>query len=1341
MSPVPTEPGPGIDSGRRPEPPPALETLRAKIAGAMRADQPGLRRLAKKIRDAQRSGRPHDRNLNRLAQDLAASCERRDQRAAALPPITYPDDLPISQKRDEIARVIRDHQVVVVCGETGSGKSTQLPKILLEFGCGVGGTVAHTQPRRIAARTLATRVAQELGVPLGQSVGYAVRFNDTTGPLTHVRYLTDGLLLAELGRDPDLLNYDAIIIDEAHERSLNIDFLLGYLKRLLPRRPDLKLVITSATIDPQRFADYFGETRAGKLAPAPIVEVSGRTFPVETRYRPLDDDSDATAEGPALDRALCAALDEVAAATHGDVLVFMPTERAISQAAKTLRSHAPNAPHLARGKPLEILPLYARLSNVEQQKVFTPTGRTRRVVIATNVAESSVTVPNITAVIDPGTARISRYSPRTRMQRLPVEAVSQASANQRAGRCGRVAPGVCIRLCSEQQFADREAFTTPEVLRTSLAAVILRMTALGLGEIEDFPFIEPPKASMVREGLTTLAELGAIDKQKRLTKIGHQLAKLPIDPRVGRMVLAGADEGCLAEVLVIASALEGQDPRVRPAEHAQAADQAHAAFAHPASDFLSLLKLWDFCHAEKARLSNNQFRKACIKHFISYPRLREWFDLHRQLVDLSRAAGLKLSRRVTGEDALDKIGDPVHRALLAGLLSNLALKTDAHEYTGAHNSKLRLWPGSALSKQKNRPRWVVCAEVVVTSQQFARTCAQINPNWVESIAGPLVTNTHREPHWVRESGFVAAFEKVSLYGLTLIPKRRIRYGAVEPAKAREIFIHEALVEGNADIRAPFFEHNRSLKERLDKLQAKQRRFDLVADTQARYDFYDRRLPPEVCGVAELNRFRKQTEREKPNVLFMTEADLAAGGWEQDESRPDELAVGGMKLPLEYKYDAGADDDGVTLKVPLHALGRLNPGVVEWGVPGLLAERITALIRSLPKDVRKPLVPAPTSAAQAAEKITFGEGDFLTAVAEALGNLCGERLDPLLFDTGKLERHHQLNIAVVDEDGQVLGQGRDVPRLQDEYGAEAGRAAAGLSDPAWVRDGLTGWPDVGELPAEVEINHDGFKLLAYPTLIDQETAVGLRTVETPERATQLHVQGVLRLCAIASADRTGHAIETWPERDRLLLLYSPLGEAARLKHQLIDRVAQQVFGDKVRAYPPRSAEAFEALLGAGRGDVEPAADALCGVVLNILNLAQPLRLELEGISAECPPGWDLAVGQLAAQLAELVSAGFVERTPEAWLPHVPRYLNAARVRLRKLREGKADRDRQNAAVLEGRWGPYRQAAEVVPDHPELTAYRWMLEEWRVSLFAQELGTSIPVSEKRLDRQWKKVQRAL
>ncbi|MEM1107158.1 MAG: ATP-dependent RNA helicase HrpA [Planctomycetota bacterium] len=1316
----------------------------ARYAQAMRRDVPAFKRLTKKIQAARKAKKPYDRNLKRLHEQLDASCDLYQRRADAKPRVSYPADLPISQKRQDIAELIRQHQVIVICGETGSGKSTQLPKILLELGCGIGGTIAHTQPRRIAARTLAARVADELGVRLGDSVGYAVRFNDTSSPLTHIRYLTDGLLLAELGRDPDLLAYDAIIIDEAHERSLNIDFLLGYLKRLLPRRRDLKLVITSATIDPQRFADYFGRTVKGQLVPAPLIEVSGRTYPVETRYRPLpEDERDSPSEGPTLDRALTECLDEVAADRDGDVLVFMPTERAISQAAKVLRSHAQHSPHLSRGKPLEILPLYARLSNAEQQKVFNPKGHTRRVVIATNVAESSVTVPNITAVIDPGTARISRYSPRTRMQRLPIETISQASANQRAGRCGRVAPGVCIRLCSEEQFASRDAFTTPEILRTSLAAVMLRMAALNLGNIETFPFLDPPKASAVREGTQTLGELNAIDRDGKLTKIGRKLAKLPIDPRVGRMVLAGADENCLAEVLVIASELEGQDARLRPAEHAQAADQAHAPFVHPASDFLTLLKLWDHVHAEKARLSNNQFRKSCQKTYLSYPRLREWFDLHRQLADLAKQAGLKTSRRVAGDDGIDKISDAVHRALLTGLLSNVALKTDAHEYTGAHNAKLRLWPGSALAKAKSRPRWIVCAETVVTAQQYARTCAQISPNWVEPLAGSLVKLTHREPHWVRRGGFVAAYEKASLFGLVLVPKRRIRFAKVEPAQARQMFIQEALVEHDADIHAPFFEHNRKLRDQVEKLQAKQRRFDLIADAQARFDFYDRRLPPDVYGVAELNRFRKQAEREDTKALFMQESDLLAapGNATDDDGRPDHLDIAGMKLPLDYKYEAGSADDGVTLNVPLHALGRLPVSVAEWGVPGLLADRITALIRSLPKTYRKPLVPAPTSAAEAVQRIEFGEGDFLDAVAEALSDISGDRLSPNLFDLSQIEAHHQMNIAVVDESGQLLQQGRDVAALQRELDTASVEAAANLSDPAWQRDGLHHWPDIDELPREVEIEPAGYTLLAYPALTDQGDAVGLRTLETPERAAAAHIEGVLRLACITQEPLLKSHLSYAAEVDRLRLLYSPIGDYVGLTRQLIEHAVSDVYRMRIADYPPRSAAAFEALLAAGRDELPGALTRVARLALSILERAQQLRLQLDELDSRCPSGWEPAVRQCREQIDELVGTNFVSGTPAEWLPHLPRYLHASLTRLRKLGEGKVDRDQSASAELSSRMDPLRLFTSEARPSEALSAYRWMLEEWRVSLFAQELGTSIPVSEKRLDKQWKKAQRAV
>ncbi|MEM1026698.1 MAG: ATP-dependent RNA helicase HrpA [Planctomycetota bacterium] len=1313
----------------------------ARVENAMFADQPGLRSLARRIRQAQRDGKPYDRNLKRFDDWLSRSIDQREKRASTRPSITYRDDLPISKKRDDIAALIRDHQVVVVCGETGSGKSTQLPKILMDLGYGTAGMIAHTQPRRIAARTLACRVSEELGVPLGQQVGFAVRFNDTSGPLTQIRYLTDGLLLAELARDPDLLAYDAIIVDEAHERSLNIDFLLGYLKRLLERRPQLKLIITSATIDTQRFAEHFGSTNESRFDPAPIIEVTGRTYPVNVRYRPIsDDESETVLEGPALDHALCGAVDEVTSATDGDVLIFMPTERAIAQTAKVLRGYAQSSPSLSRGKPLEILPLYARLSNAEQQKVFHPKGATRRVVIATNVAESSVTVPGITAVIDPGTARISRYSPRSRMQRLPIEPVSQASANQRAGRCGRIAPGVCIRLCSEEQFEQREAFTTPEIQRTNLAAVILRMASLKLGDVSAFPFLDPPKPAAIREGVQTLRELGAVTDAGELTKTGGQLAKLPIDPRVGRMVLAGSEQGCLAEVLVIASALEGQDPRVRPQEHAAAADQCHAAFSHPDSDFLTLFQLWDYLHEQKAALSNSKFRKLCQKQYLSYPRVREWMDLHRQLLDLAREANLKLASRVGGEDGIAKAADSVHRALLAGLLSNVAIKTNEREYTGAHGIKLRVWPGSSLAKA--RPRWIVSAEVVATSQQFARTCARINPEWIEPIARDLVTTTHSQPHWVKRGGFVAAYEKVTLYGLVLIPKRRIRYAKINPAQAREIFIHEALVEEDTDLRAPFLKHNRELRQRIETMQAKQRRYDLLADAQARFAFYDRRLPTEVVGVAELNRYLKRIDRQEADRFCMTEQDLLTDTIEPDDGRPDHMNVGGMKLPLKYKFATGSEDDGVTLEVPLHALGRLTPFIVDWGVPGTLTDRITGLIRSLPKEIRKPLVPAPDSAKKAAARMEFGQGDFLASVADALGHVAGEVIDPKLFDPGKVEEHQRMNVAIVDAQGERIAQGRNVAQLQRDLHAESSEAVADLTDPDWHRDGLTAWPelvDMTTLPDQVETDQHGFKLLAYPALIDQGDSAGLRLAETPERAAAWHFQGVMRLCFLNSK----HMVETqwrnWRRRDDLVLLFSTLGNEANFLSQLVPGVSDRVYAQPAADYPPRSAEAFDALLLAGQSELKASVHQICDAALSVLQTAQSLRLELDRLRTNCPSTWDPALRQSTEQLDELAKAEFLSSTPAEWLPHLSRFLEASRIRLRKLREGKVDRDRQAAQALEERMHSAQQLRGSGEPNPEWITYRWMLEEWRVLLFAQELGTSIPVSEKRLDRQKKKVER--
>lgn len=1309
------------------------------LSAARRQDRAALASLWKRIENARRRGQPHDRNLRRFEEQLAESVAARAQRVAEAPALSYPAELPVSGEKNRIKELIAENQVIVLCGETGSGKSTQLPKILLELGFGADGVIAHTQPRRLAARTLAQRVASELSVPVGGAVGYSVRFEDRTSADTRIRYLTDGLLLAELGRDPDLLACDAVIVDEAHERSLNIDFLLGYLKRLLPRRPDLKLVITSATINTQLFSEHFADANG---RPAPVLEVSGRTYPVEVRHAP----EEAGADDPAsADRLLLEAFDQAVRDTPGDVLVFLPTERAIGDAAKLLRGHVQNRSF--PGGAIEVLPLYARLSNAEQQRVFSPSGPGRRVVLATNVAESSVTVPRITSVIDTGTARISRYSARARMQRLPIEAVSQASCRQRAGRCGRVAPGVCFRLYTEQDFEDRPAFEAPEVLRTSLASVILTMAAMRLGDPAEFPFLEPPRPAAIREGRKTLHELGAAEKNGELTRLGRRMATLPVDPRVARMIFAGETEGCLPEVLVIAAALEAQDPRLRPPDKAQAADQQHQPFVHPKSDFLTLLNLWDGIHREKAKLSGGAFKRWCSRTFLSQPKVREWMELHRQLVDTARTAGLSPKRRTPGPEAVEKLSDSIARALLAGLLSNVAMREDgpAYKAAGAESGdrELVLWPGSALAKAK--PRWIVAAEVVSTTRQYARTCAQIDPRWIEGLAGDLVTQTHSHPRWEREAGGVFVDEKISFRGLVLVPKRRVKLAQVDPIEAREIFVHEALVEGAADCTAAFFLHNRELEARIEEEQARLRRVDLLADAKRRFRFYDERLPPEVVGVPELNRWLKEASEVERRRLFMTEADLRAAEAAEDPGRPSTLETGGLVLPVRYVHDASADDDGATLEVPLAVLGRVEKERLDWGLPGQLEERLAAVIRSLPKPIRKTLAPAPDSARRAAERIAFGQGEFRTAAAEALGWVRGEAFDPLLIDVAAMDRHLRLNVLVVDDAGTPLAQGRDLDALRTKLAQKAGRAVAGLADDRWTRDRLTAW-DFGDLPERVDVAHAGVKLRCFPTLLDRGDSVSLRAVETVAEAAANFPRGVLRLARLAVQKDLVKRVERAHGASKLALLAAPFpGGAAAVRRDLADTACAGVFLPLIEAHPPRSQPAFEALVETGRGDLTRAAGEATAWVIAALEQGHALQLELGRLEARCPPGWETALRQSREQLDDLLRPGFVASTPAPRLAHLARYLAASRERLAALGRGKLAKDRPLGEAFDRRMRPLRArlnetgGAAAIEKAPQLAEYRWMLEEWRVSLFAAALGTGQPVSDKRLEKQAAKADR--
>ncbi len=944
-----------------------------------------------------------------LALRIARSEERAAARRAALPVPGFPPELPITARLDEIRSLVERHQVVVLCGETGSGKSTQLPKICLALGRGVYGRIGHTQPRRIAARSLANRIASELGQGLGQSVGYKVRFHDQVGEHSQVKLMTDGILLAEIQQDRFLSEYDTLIIDEAHERSLNIDFLLGYLKQLLPRRPDLKLIITSATIDPERFSRHFDG--------APIIEVSGRTYPVEVHYRPPADEAGTERDDP-LQRAIVDAVDELSRISRGDILVFLSGEREIRETAETLRKH--------RLQATEVLPLYARLGTGEQARIFQPAGQ-RRIVLATNVAETSLTVPGIRYVIDAGYARISRYSHRSKIQRLPVERISRASAEQRKGRCGRVAAGVCLRLYAEDDFAGRPQFTEPEILRTNLAAVILQMKVLGFGDIEDFPFLEPPDSLQIKDGYRVLEELGAVDGLRQVTQIGRKLARLPVDPRVGRMLLEAAHTHCLRELLVIAAALSVQDPRDRPLDKQQAADEAHAEFKDEDSDFLGYLKLWHYLEEQRRHLSARKFRELCRARFLSWTRVQEWHDIHRQLRTQLHEMGYR-------DNEVDPGYETIHKALLSGLLSHIGFRPEGrdHEYLGARNSRFAIFPGSGLFEKK--PKWVAAAELVETTRLYARTLARIQPEWVEALAGHLVKRSYSEPHWQGRRGQVGAYEKVTLYGLTLVARRRVNYGPIDPVLARELFIRQGLVDGDFETRAPFWRHNRELVAEVQALEAKSRRRDLLVDDEAIYAFYDKRVPDGIYSKPLFEQWLRQATRGQPRFLHLRLSDLLRRPVDElsGAAFPDELDLDGMRLPLEYHFAPGEEADGVTLVVPAAVLRQVTPGRADWLVPGLLREKVIALIKSLPKVLRRHFVPVPDYADQCLAALAPSDTPLIQALGAELKRRSGVHVPEDAWDPGVLPPHLRLRVRVIDAAGATLGAGRDLPQLRSRY---------------------------------------------------------------------------------------------------------------------------------------------------------------------------------------------------------------------------------------------------------------------------------------------------------------------
>ncbi len=1202
---------------------------------------------------------------------------------------------------------------MIVGGETGSGKTTQLPKICLELGRGIHGLIGHTQPRRIAARATAARIAWELKSELGREVGFKIRFTDRVSPSSYVKLMTDGILLAETQGDRELRQYDTLILDEAHERSLNIDFLLGYLKQLLPRRPDLKLIVTSATIDAARFSAHFGA--------APVIEVSGRLYPVELRYRPIDEERD---DDEDLNEAIAGAVDTLSRCGPGDVLVFLPGEREIREAAEALRKRHP--------PQTEILPLYARLSAAEQERVFKPHAG-RRLVLATNVAETSLTVPGIRYVVDTGLARVKRYSYRNKVEQLRVEKISQAAARQRAGRCGRVAAGICVRLYEEEDFARRPEFTDPEVLRSSLANVILRMKALGLAEIEDFPFIEPPAPRAVSDGYALLAELGAVDEERRLTEVGRQLARLPIDPRIGRMILAARAERSLAEVLVIAAALSVQDPRERPLERAQAADEAQKRFGHEKSDFLAYLKLWRFfAEALSHKKSNAKLRELCHAHFLSYLRLREWRDTHAQLKELVAEMGWKVGELHQDDSALYA---PIHRALLAGLLGNVGIKTEEGNYLGARGIKFWVHPGSGVGKKAGR--WIMAAELTETTRLYARTVASVEPQWLEELGAHLIHRSQSDPHWEKKRAQVVATQRGTLYGLPVYINRRVHYGPMDPVLSRSVFLREALVAGEYESRAPFFVHNRRLVRDIEELEHKSRRPDVLVDDELIFAFYDSLVPEGIHNGAAFEHWRREAEARDPRLLYLRREDLmrheAAGI--TSAQFPHSVDMAGRSLALEYRHEPGSARDGITMTVPLVALNQLGSAAADWLVPGLRREKALQLAKSLPQRIRHRLGPLPqfVDAFLAAEPA--GEATMAEAMIRHARREFNVAIPADAFRPESLGAHLSMNFRVVDEHGRQLATGRNLAQLRAELGEEAREHFAELaaqSAEVPSQAGLTDW-SFGALEEVMELRRGSQALIGYPALVDHAASVSLEVFDSADKARAEHRAGLRRLFMLQSREQAKSIERSVPQA--LAIQYAALGEAAELRSQLLEAAFERAF----MAEPwPRNREQFQTRREEGRTRVTLIAQELARLVGTILAERQALQKKMAAARA-----FPEAVRQLEDWQQRLLHRRFIAETPFERLQHFPRYLKAAALRLEKLRVDPA-RDARAAgelAPIVTLWQRElaRQRQSGAPSDPQLEQFGWLIEELRVQLFAQELRTPVPVSSKRLQKMWQALQR--
>lgn len=1267
--------------------------LRARLRGLVKIKQP-TRKAA---------------TYQKISADLERAMARLQRRKNTVPALNFPPQLPVTQLKDDIAKAISLHQVVIVAGETGSGKTTQLPKICLELGRGISGLIGHTQPRRLAARSVADRIASEMNTELGQAVGFRVRFADKLNENSLIKLMTDGILLAEIAHDPLLNRYDTIIIDEAHERSLNIDFLLGYLKRLLPKRPDLKIIITSATIDTQRFSSHFNN--------APVIEVSGRTFPVEVRYHLDEHNQDKDQLQSIFD-----AVDELCAEGPGDILIFMNGEREIRDTSDALSKR--------NLRDTEILPLYARLSYTEQAKIF-KLGRGRRIILATNVAETSLTVPGIRYVIDPGTARISRYSYRTKVQRLPIEPVSQASANQRMGRCGRVADGICIRLYSESDFDTRVAFTDPEILRTNLASVILQMVSLGLGEIEAFPFVQPPDSRNIKDGISLLEEIGALAKDKtrdgrelQLSEIGSQIAALPIDPRLARMVIEAKGNGSLVQLLVITSALSIQDPRERPLDYQQKSSLCHQRFLDKESDFIAFLNLWNYIKERQVELSNSQFRKMCRDEFLSYMRIREWQDLYAQLEQVLTERGIAV---VGGEADWDN----VHQAILSGLLSHIGFKDQNNEFTGARNSKFFVFPGSALAKKS--PKWVMVSELVETSRLFGRVAAKIDPLWIEPLAEHLVKRNYSEPHFEKKRGQVVGFEQVSLFGLIIVAKRKINYELINRVEAREIFIRQGLVEGQLSLKDKFYRHNLQLVEQVEELEHKSRRRDILVDEETLYAFYDDKLPEHICSEKQLTSWWKKTIQQTPDLLNFELEQLTrdGAGTVSDNDFPDRWNQGNLTFKLSYNFEPGAVDDGVSVHIPIELLNQVTADDFDWLVTGLRREKVIALIKSLPKSIRRNFVPAPNYADACLDAMPMMQDSLINAMSKQLLRMSGIRIDAQSWDLGQLTAHLLINFKIEQQQGrnndQLIEQGRNLTALQQKLSGKVQQSLVNVAETGIEKQGLIEW-DFGNLPASYTRKRGQFEVKAYPALVAAKASVEIKLFDNLALAQEHNRIGLRQLILLNVPSPVAHMQRTLPNKAKLGLYYHSFGQVNLLIDDIIAAAVDTIIGQ--HKMEVSQAEQFSQLRDIVRTELADTVVEIAQQVEQCLSLVNGINKKLKGrVSLDMV----MAHGDIKSQLAGLIFKGFVAANGSDKLSDIARYLKAIERRLEKLPVD-TNRDRLAQISIENVAKPYQQLVTQLGKVPvipaELTFIRWMIEELRVSLFAQTLGTKFAISEKRI-----------